>query len=255
MVPSSGAARAGGSPARQVEVFSRLLAAVRRSSHYQQAGLPPLPQPMDIDAIATVLAQAPLLDVDEVVRNRERFHNPALRPAASMLAADRVITVPNGWRARLGLPLDAVTGTAGALVEFAKRFQRGEEWLPLRCRRVIVQTPPAAPPLGDADREALWYAFELPVFEHLVGLEGERLGFECDAHQGFHLDETEGFFESDQGRLVVTSFAALRYPVLRLRTEWNGFIQQDVCACGEPGARFLIAQPLAFHRPAAAGAP
>jgi phenylacetate-coenzyme A ligase PaaK-like adenylate-forming protein len=95
------------------------------------------------------------------------------------------------------------------------------------------------PLLADTEREYLWHAFELPVFEELRGSDGELLAWECDGHAGLHLETDSAIFEMVDGELVVTSLVAVRYPVLRLRTGHTGAIERRTCPCGHRAVRFL----------------
>ena len=56
---------------------------------------------------------------------------------------------------------------------------------------VIVIARAGMPLLSHADREQLWRAFQVPVFEQIVGVCGKLLAAECEAHDGLHL-ESEG---------------------------------------------------------------
>jgi hypothetical protein len=41
--------------------------------------------------------------------------------------------------------------------------------------------------LTDADRDWLWSAFRVPIFEQIIGESGELLATECEAHNGMHV--------------------------------------------------------------------
>ena len=41
--------------------------------------------------------------------------------------------------------------------------------------------------MTDADRESLWWAFRVPVFEQVIGKSGKLLAAECEAHDGLHV--------------------------------------------------------------------
>jgi hypothetical protein len=61
--------------------------------------------------------------------------------------------------------------------------------------------------LTAADREILWRAFRAPMFEQIIGSQGERLASECEAHDGLHMESQE--------------------------SDWTGFaIDEGLCACG-----------------------
>jgi hypothetical protein len=52
---------------------------------------------------------------------------------------------------------------------------------------VIVFTYGGEAGLSDEDRDILWGAFGVPVFEQYLGRANELLAVECDAHTGLHL--------------------------------------------------------------------
>jgi len=58
-------------------------------------------------------------------------------------------------------------------------------------RAVIAIAKPGAPLLSSADREELWRAFHVPVFEQIVGARGKVLAAECEAHDGLHVESAE----------------------------------------------------------------
>ena len=61
--------------------------------------------------------------------------------------------------------------------------------------------------LTASDRDQLWRAFRVPVFEQVISPRGERLASECEAHDGLHV-ETEAY-------------------------DWTGYaIDKSPCACG-----------------------
>jgi hypothetical protein len=45
-------------------------------------------------------------------------------------------------------------------------------------------------PLSEPDRERLWSAFRVPVFEQIVDAHGGTLAAECEAHNGLHLQSS-----------------------------------------------------------------
>jgi hypothetical protein len=61
--------------------------------------------------------------------------------------------------------------------------------------------------LTAADRDQLWRAFRVPIFEQIIGTHGERLAADCEAHDGLHVGAAE--------------------------QDWTGFaIDEGICACG-----------------------
>jgi hypothetical protein len=76
---------------------------------------------------------------------------------------------------------------------------------------VIVFTYPGEPPLSAGERESLWMAFGVPVFEQYLSLQNKLLATECDAHFGLHV--TEGYEDLD--------------------------LETEVCVCGNRAPRLV----------------
>src|SRR5258707_130556 len=54
-------------------------------------------------------------------------------------------------------------------------------------RALFVLRNPESPFLSDADRDALWSRYQVPVFTILVGERGKQLAYECEAQAGLHV--------------------------------------------------------------------
>jgi len=107
--------------------------------------------------------------------------------------------------------------------------------------------------LSPLERDGLWQRHGIPMFEHLVGMDGQLLAWECETHQGLHVVEDNGVFESVQGELLLTSLTDLAQPTLQLRTGWSATIETEPCDCGRPGPRLIglreaNARPSTSHR-------
>ena len=77
---------------------------------------------------------------------------------------------------------------------------------------LVVLARPSDTLLTAADREQLWRAFRVPVFEQIIGARGERLAAECEAHDGLHI-ETQSRQDPAEG--------------------WSSYaIDEGLCACG-----------------------
>src|ERR1051326_4320647 len=59
---------------------------------------------------------------------------------------------------------------------------------PAFTHAVIALESPGDPMLSVAERAQLWRAFRVPVFEQIIGLDGELLAAECEAHDGLHIE-------------------------------------------------------------------
>jgi len=105
--------------------------------------------------------------------------------------------------------------------ERAKRFDPGSIAGPLEQlwnlaldgwpleQAVVVFTYAGGTGLSRLDRESLWQAFGVPVFEQYLGPNNQLLATECDAHCGMHVVSGCEGFDSEY----------------------------DVCACGNPAPR------------------
>jgi phenylacetate-coenzyme A ligase PaaK-like adenylate-forming protein len=77
------------------------------------------------------------------------------------------------------------------------------------------------------------------MFEHLVGMDGELLAWECEAHYGLHIVEDHAVFESVQDELLLTSLTDLIQPTIQLRTGWTAHIETEPCDCGRTAPRLI----------------
>jgi hypothetical protein len=81
--------------------------------------------------------------------------------------------------------------------------------------------------LSAAERERLWRAFRVPIFEQIIGPDGELLAAECEAHDGLHV-EAAGF-------------------------SWDAYrMERAPCGCGRKTPRLTSIQPAERLRSAAA---
>ncbi|HET8549316.1 MAG TPA: hypothetical protein VFL57_14990 [Bryobacteraceae bacterium] len=109
---------------------------------------------------------------------------------------------------------------------------------------VVAFTGPCYGTLSESDRECIWRAFGVPVYEQFLGARNELLAEECDAHDGLHVRHDRAWFDTRGGELVVTSFANLAWPVLRLATGLRGTIERGLCACGRSGFKLRELTPM-----------
>jgi hypothetical protein len=132
--------------------------------------------------------------------------NPAPRTAilASGFRETRLVRIfPQGWndRARRFNP-GSVAGPVEQLLSLSRDGCLIEQ-------AVVAFTYPGGSGLLAKDREALWRAFSVPVFEQYLSPRNRLLATECDAHSGLHVvSGCEGFA-----------------------------LEDDACACGNPAPR------------------
>ena len=62
--------------------------------------------------------------------------------------------------------------------------------IPSLRNALIALVRPNEPRLTEDDRERLWRAFRVPVFEQRIDASGRLLAAECEAHDGLHIEST-----------------------------------------------------------------
>jgi hypothetical protein len=114
---------------------------------------------------------------------------------------------PKGWssEARRFRP-SSIAGRMDVLRELARR--------PVDLRHAVIVFTELQERLAKRDREFLWQAFGVPVFEQCLDARNHLVAGECEAHEGLHL----------WGRVPA---------------EWCGVVEQGVCACGSAVPRLL----------------
>ncbi|MBV9612406.1 MAG: hypothetical protein JO091_08030 [Acidobacteriaceae bacterium] len=97
-------------------------------------------------------------------------------------------------------------------------------------------------PVTDIARVVLWQAFGVPVYELFVSPQGALLASECEAHEGWHVEQSAKFL-SINGELLVDVPGRPATP-----TGLSGVLETDACPCGRPGTRLMNVEPLALIR-------
>jgi hypothetical protein len=115
----------------------------------------------------------------------------------------------------------AVAGTFEQLRELA------HSGIPSLTHSMIVLWRAGEARLSEDDRDTLWAAFHVPVFEQVIGKSGKRLAAECEAHDGLHIES----------------------PALPLENEC---VEDAPCPCGRKTLRISVAQGVASERRIAA---
>lgn len=107
--------------------------------------------------------------------------------------------------------------------------------LPGLCDAIVVLGSLRDGMLLPGERDMLWRCFGVPVFEQWLGLDGELLAWECEAHSDLHFNPANLVIEQVDGNLVVTSWFAHTTPVFRLATGWRAELHTSTCPCGQFG--------------------
>ncbi len=115
--------------------------------------------------------------------------------------------------------------------------QLAQSGAPAPARAILVISGLGEGALYEADRETLWHAFEVPIFEQRHGADGALLAWECEAHEGLHIVEENAIFEQCSQGVLVTSLTDRRHPVIRVTAAFTGGLQPERCGCGRSGVR------------------
>lgn len=160
----------------------------------------------------------------------------------------QTLCFPNGWCHEMReFRAEALAGPVSALRRLANSvFNRGA-YFPHLKRPIVAFTglaSSARETFSDEDRDLLWRAFHVPVFEQFLGLDRELLAAECDAHYGMHIDMESALFQrAEDGELLATSFNNLSAPIPKLATGLFGELTSDPCPCGKSGPRISGVRP------------
>ncbi len=121
--------------------------------------------------------------------DRERFQNPL--PGES-----RVAVISPHFLEKNGVRCFGPEEVA-ALVEFAPETMAGTVPALLRLasvsslsRAVVVFSGARIGVVNQKDRDLLWMAFQVPLFEQSFGPDGAIIARECEAHDGLHVAQS-----------------------------------------------------------------
>jgi hypothetical protein len=145
------------------------------------------------------------------------------------------------WQAVEPRRPELLAGPVASLRALAAEMLRDKLALPTLRWGVLAWSSPGRDRMTASDRNLFWWAFQVPVVEQHLGLVGEILADECEAREGWHARPDNCIWEGGSlpGRLLLTSLANLRHPVLRLDSGLVGRISREPCECGRPGPRIL----------------
>jgi hypothetical protein len=248
--------------------FRRVLAAALGTSYYRPwLEAASLHTPQQIAALGSIeqgLEKLPSLEPEVFLAHPEEFRNPAAparRPARfvwphgrvprtavlmeGMGGSRRVRVFANGLGRKLAwFRPEVLAGPFCKLERLAALLESGALAMRPPSHAVILLTRMDQPPLGEAERERLWAAYQVPVYQQILGFAGELLAWECEAHQGLHVVCDAVVLEEQTGRgeerLLATSLADLVHPVLRLAVGWRARLTEQLCGCGRAGQRLLL---------------
>ncbi len=100
---------------------------------------------------------------------------------------------------------------------------------------LFVLTAVGDRPVTEMMRELLWKRFGVPVYELYVDGSSRLLASECEAQEGWHL-ENGAEFNIEEGEIVLRSRGAV------IQTGLTGRKEDAVCPCGRSGWRIVGAE-------------
>ena len=92
---------------------------------------------------------------------------------------------PRGWSP---LAVDFAPASIAATIDQIVALAHAP---PPLTHALIVLARPGAPGITESQRDWLWRRYRVPVFEQIIGPEGELLAAECEVHDGLHAEPAE----------------------------------------------------------------
>jgi hypothetical protein len=143
---------------------------------------------------------------------REKFENP-------LPASCRIAVIATGFAERDGVRAfeegqtreiqafrpEILAATVPTLLRLAETIRVTHALVPFSGARIGAVTA--------LDRDLLWKAYQVPVFEQAFGPDGAIMARECEAHDGLHL---------------------------YLPKRYHGALRTEPCACGRPEPRIAL---------------
>ena len=163
------------------------------------------------------LFRYPLVPVPRTAVLAACFRQPRFRPNYP------IQVFPEGWSAEVSaFAPAAIAAPREQLLCLAAADQP-----PMLTHSLIAFEHRGDPLLAMAEREELWRAFRVPVFEQIIEANGELLAAECEAHDGLHIEAPGLSWDGDR-------------------------LELSVCGCGRKTPRLTAVEAMERVRSAAA---
>ena len=243
------------------ETFARLVASALDTPFYSRPGH------RELLASAQCWEDLPTTSLREYWQSPAAFRNSKIRAprrqlllpfpslgctlvgGADSLSAPRRHRAPDWWKLN-GSATRLLAAPPPVLRRVAAAILAGEMTLPQLDEAVLVLTSLADGTLYPGERNLLWQAFGVPIFERWLGFDGELIAWECDAHSGLHLNSPQVLLEMDRDGFRLTSWLARHTPVLRLECDWHVRIATEPFRCGHPSPLLLDLSSVEEHEDA-----
>lgn len=142
-----------------------------------------------------------------------------------------VVAFPEGrWRELTSFAAQVVAGELPYLLRLADRvFERKLDLHSLDVA-VFVLTRFGKHPLTTNDRNTLWRAFRVPIYELYVDETDTILASECEAHEGWHLRHPRLKFDLKTRQVLFQKHGLAANPV---QTSLTADGLDSICPCGD----------------------
>lgn len=139
----------------------------------------------------------------------------------------------NAWHLIPVQAPDALTGTRGSLLRLCQYITAWRLDFAFIHRAVFVITLVGERPVSDQTRDELWSVFGVPVYELFVAGDGVILAYECEAHEGWHVNTRAAQFVKLRGEphLVLRRLSPDGGPTA-VGVGFTGAVTRQPCACG-----------------------
>lgn len=244
--------------AQRIQLRTAFRNAMANTRHYR-ASAEMLSQ-LEFSEPATWLARLPKVELVDFLKFSTRFDNekpprarkrtfqhPSLsRPRTALLAEGfrfsmryhRIDDYRNPRLARI--KPESIAGPLDTLRALARGIESGNLWIPKLRHSVVAFAGLLEGPISEEDLDLFWNVFKVPVHEQFYGFGGELLAWECEAHQGLHINSKNAVFEEgSRAELLVSLIGNPYQPVFRLVSGLSGKLVDERCACGRTGPRIV----------------
>ncbi len=258
---------------QRLERLDFLLARAAAVAYYRKRRIA-LPElgPADEDHLPAFMDSIPVAGIDEFLASPSEFYNWGERVQERMLPAlvcpvrdlGRTALLMSGFAEAPNLRSftfptmeeleefepDSLAGPVIRLRAVAQASLDNRVRLDSLRRSLVAFTGLKDGSLSQTERDFLWHAFQVPVYEQFRGFAHELLAWECEAHDGLHMPAGTAIFEtSSGGELLLSCLDCPDYALLRLATGLTARIDASPCGCGDPSLRLIGLRKLARKKP------
>lgn len=181
---------------------------------------------------ASALTRRPRLPVIDSSKLRV-----AVLDSASLFSGARVFP-PERWSALEAFSPNVIAASSAQFKRLMDRMTLQTANAGALDHSVFVVTQLGDSPLTSRLRERIWRQFGVPVYEVYVDEEAHVLAFECEAQEGWHVQNGVRF-SSACGELLLERGSHM------VRTGLNWVTVESACECGREGLRLLTPDGLA----------